>query len=497
MIRSFLLTLSFAAVVVAQTPCDKLKSLKLDSATITIAENVPAGDFRAQGAAAEGKQAAAPLRVPAFCRVAATLAPSSDSSIDIEVWLPADWNGKYQAVGGGGWAGIISYPAMALAVSEGYATSSTDTGHKGGNAQFALGHPEKIVDFGHRAMHEMTLKSKALINAHYGKTPRLSYFNGCSTGGRQALVEAFRYPEDYDGIIAGAPAHPHVYLHSAGVAMSIDLMNIPDHTLNPAKQELLAASVMKACDALDGVKDGLVGNPQLCKFDPAVLLCKGSDSDSCLTAPQLAAVKRVYTDTRTKKGELIWTGHAFGGEASWGMLRTQATAPSGGFDTIRILGYQDPNFDWRKFDLDRDVALTEDRSQIDVISSDLSKFKNHGGKLLLYHGWADAGISPGHTIAFYQSVLETMGKNQDDWLKLYMVPGMGHCRGGAGPDQFNYVAAMERWREAKEAPAQIIASHVTNGRVDRTRPLCPYPQVATYKGSGSTNDAASFSCKVP
>ncbi len=247
------------------------------------------------------------------------------------------------------------------------------------------------------------------------------------------------------------------------------------------------------------MKDGLIGDPHKCRFDPSVLLCKGADSDSCLTQPQVDLAKIVYADVKTKKGETVWTGFEPGGEMQFTALRILPTSVGGGaLDTIRILGHQDANWDPRNFDLDSDLALTDEKAGfIDAHTYDLSPFKAHGGKLLLYHGWADPGIAPGHTLDFYKGVLAKMGPKQDDWLKLYMVPGMLHCQGGDGPDQFNKMAVIERWRESGEAPKAIIASHVTNGQVDRTRPLCAYPQVAVYKGTGSSNDAASFTCRMP
>jgi feruloyl esterase len=413
----------------------------------------------------------------------------------MELWMPADnWNGKFQMVGNGGWAGIISFPQMGAALRDGYATASTDTGHQGGNGMFALDHPEKIVDFGWRAVHETAVKSKALIAAFYGSNPKYSYWNGCSTGGRQALVEVTKFPNDFDGVLAGAPANPHIHLHAAGVERSIELMNNPQGALSQTKAETLHKAVLAACDKLDGVKDGLIENPQKCHFDPAALLCKGADSDACLTAPQVETVKIVYSDVKTKKGETIWTGFEPGGELQYN-LRNIPTQPGGGWDSIRILGHQDANYDFHKFDLDSDVALA-DKSGIDAHTYDLSAFKKHGGKLLLYHGWADPAIPPGNTVNFYNGVLATMGKKQDDWVRLFMVPGMQHCSGGAGTDQFNKMAVIERWREDGQAPNQIVAAHVTNAQVDLTRPLCPYPEVAVYKGSGSTNDAANFACKA-
>jgi tannase/feruloyl esterase len=413
----------------------------------------------------------------------------------MEVWMPLEnWNGRFQMVGNGGWAGNISFPQMSAALREGYATSSTDTGHEGGNGLFALDHPEKITDFAYRAVHNTAVESKALITAFYGKAPKYSYWNGCSTGGRQALVEVTKFPDDFDGVLAGAPANPHIHLHAAGVERAVELIknNAP---LTQAKIETLHNAVLAKCDALDGVKDGLVGDPHKCKFNPSELLCKNGDRDDCLTEAQIETVRIVYADVKTKKGEIIWTGFEPGGELQYTQLRTVPTQPGGGWDSIRILGHQDANYDWHKFDLDADVALA-DKSGIDAHTFDLSPFKAHGGKLLLYHGWADPAIAPGNTINFYNGVLNKMGKKQDDWMRLYMIPGMQHCSGGPGTDQFSKMAILERWRESNQAPEQILASHVSNGTVDMTRPLCPYPQVAVYKGTGSINDAANFSCKA-
>ena len=373
--------------------------------------------------------------------------------------------------------------------------ASTDTGHEGGNGMFALGHPEKIVDFAWRAVHETVVKSKALIAAFYGGNPKYSYWNGCSTGGRQALVEVTKFPNDFDGVIAGAPANPHIHLHAAGIERSVELMKNPQGILSQSKVETLHKAVLAACDALDGVKDGLIGDPHKCHFDPASLLCKGEDSDACLTAAQVETVKIVYADVKTKKGEVIWPGYEPGGEMQYGSLRIVPTQAGMAWDSIRILGHQDANYDIKQFDLDRDLELS-DKSGIDARTFDLSPFKSHGGKLLMYHGWADPGIPPGNTVNFYNGVLAKMGKNQSDWVRLFMVPGMEHCSGGPGTDQFNKMAVLERWREEGAAPKEIVAAHVTNGQVSMTRPLCPYPQVAVYKGTGSTNDAGNFSCKT-
>lgn len=509
-----------ATVAAAQTPCGQLK-LSFPDVTISSIALVPAGPFvapastipaipapgaspaAATGAAAKGKAAGkggnapAAASVPAYCRVMMVLKPSSDSLIETAMFLPAEnWNGKLQIVGNGGWAGSVSYPAMAAALREGYATASNDTGHRandmGGGGMFALGHPEKITDFAYRAMHETVVKAKLIAASFYGKGPKFTYYNGCSTGGRQGLIEAIRFPEDFDAISVGAPANPHVHLHAAGVERSMQLMqnNAP---LSPAKVDALHKAVMAQCDGIDGVKDGIISHMDKCRFDFASLLCKSTASPTCLTEPELKTVNIVYGDVKTKKGEVVWTGYPLGTEP--GSLRNVPTAPGGTFDVIRILGHQDANYDWHNFDLDKELAIA-DKAGIDVLTSDLSAFKKHGGKLLMYHGLADSTIPFGHTVLYYNEVLKTMGKNQDDWFKLYLEPGMAHCSGGPGPDQFNKMGVIERWRESGQAPDTILASHVTGTSVDMTRPLCAYPKVPVYSGTGSTNDAANFSCKV-
>jgi feruloyl esterase len=466
-------------------PCEGLKALSFPDATITTAELVLAGSSQS------------PIKLPAYCRVAAVLTPSSDSNIHMELWLPTEgWNGKFEAEGNGGWAGMISYSAMALALKEGYATASTDTGHEGGNAFFGIGHPEKVVDYAYRAVHEMTVKSKAIVGAFFGQQPTLSYWNGCSTGGRQGLMEAQRYPEDYDGIVAGAPANYQSHLHASDLAIQLPHLKNPAASLSASKLALLNKAVLAVCDGLDGVKDGLITDPTRCHFDPSTLLCSGSETENCLTAPQLESAKRLYAPVKMKSGEVIFPGKEPGSELEWTFdFGKQPSAVSLG--TFQLT-YQDPNWNWRTFETDRDTKLADQKTGfINAIQPDLKAFKSHGGKLLLYHGWDDAHISPGNTVNYYSSVLDKMGPGQDSWLRLFMMPGVGHCRGGAGPSQANFMSAMERWREAGESPSEITAYRARDNTVDMTRPLCPYPQVARYKGIGSTNDAADFTCADP
>jgi Tannase and feruloyl esterase len=501
------------AVVSAQVPatdgaaCQRLAtSLALPNTTITSAQEVGAGQFvppvapGGRGGGAGAAQAFADL--PAFCRVAATIKPSSDSDIKAEIWLPlSGWNGKFQQVGNGGWAGSIQYGPLAAALRRGYAAASTDTGHVGGNAQFALGHPEKLIDFGYRAVHETAVQSKATITAYYGNAPRLSYYNGCSNGGRQGFQEAQRYPQDFDGIIAGAPAYDWTNLSLQLVTIAQANLTDPASTIPPSKYPVLHQAAVEACDALDGLKDGLIGDPTRCRFDPKVTECKGADGPGCLTSAQVEAAKKIYTAVKDPKtGRQIYPGLEPGSELQWGG-QVGGPKPFGVADDLfKYVVFQDPSWDFRGLDLSKhvDLARKADNGILSAASPNLKAFVGRGGKLLMYHGWADQIVASRTSVDYYNNVAKAMGKSQTDGsVRLFMVPGMAHCGGGAGPNSFDMVAALEQWRENGKAPAEIVASHLTEGKVDRTRLLCPYPQVAQYKGSGSTDQAESFVCKMP
>jgi feruloyl esterase len=522
------------AALAQAAPCESLRTLTLPNTTITSAQLVPAGPYLAPGpggapggpvvapagargggrgdagrgggdgrGGGRGGGAAAPAReyaLPAHCKVAATLKPSADSVIDIEVWMPesAKWNGKFQAVGNGGWAGTISYGAMANAVEEGYATASTDTGHKGGNALFAIDHPEKLTDRAYRAVHEMTVQAKALVTKYYDRGPRLSYWNGCSTGGRQGLMAAQKYPEDFDAILAGAPANYQTHLHAWDLAVSTPVLKDPAAAMTPAKLEIVTKAILNACDARDGVADGVLNEPTKCTFDVASLQCRGGDADTCLTAAQVAAMKRVYEPVKTSSGQVVFPGKVPGAESGFTAYLAGQNAPPISVGSFQV-AYNDAKWDWRTFDLNKDLPLVDQKvgAIVNAVNPDLSKFKARGGKLLLYHGWNDTAISPGNAIDYYTSVQKKMGGRQDDFVRLFMAPGMNHCGGGPGPNQVNWMAALERWRESGVAPDRIDAIRVNNNRVEVSRPLCPYPQVAVYNGKGTTNDAANFSCKNP
>jgi len=488
--------------LVAATSCDKLASFALPNVTVTAAGDIAAGAFRPTndgGGDEPPPNTRAFTGLPAFCRVAATLNPSSDSDIKIEVWMPAaNWNGKFQAVGNGAFTGSINYAQMAPALARGYATSSTDTGHAGNTGSFALGHPEKAVDFGWRAVHEMTLASKAIVAAYYSSGPRLSYWNGCSAGGRQALKEAQRFPGDYDGIIAGSPGLDWTGRAAQAVRGAQRLAD-QSARLTPEKAQLLHKAVVNACDAVDGVTDGLLADPSKCTFDPGVLQCKGSDDAGCLTAAQVKTVRTLYSPLANSRTKRETAGLQRGSELGWTDLGWTASARATGLDQFRYFVFKDASWTVDRFNPQADLARADDADDgaLNALDVNLKPFIDRGGKLIQYHGWSDPQISPGNSVQYYESVMKSLGTKVQDSYRLFVAPGMGHCRGGEGPNVFDAVAALEQWVEQKKAPNQIVASHATSGAVDRTRPLCPYPQIAKYSGSGSIDDAANFSCKLP
>ena len=482
----------------ATASCGSLSTLALPNVTITLAQAVEAGPFSppAQGSAPETSRA-----LPAFCRVAATLTPSRDSDIKIEVWMPASgWNGKFQAVGNGAFNGSIAYPAMMTALSRGYATSSTDTGHVGNSGSFALGHPEKVIDFGWRAVHEMTTASKTIIAAYYDAGPKFSYWNGCSAGGRQAMKEAQRFPADFDGIIAGAPGLDWTGRAAQAVRVANVLEKNESARLSPPQTQLLHRAVVQACDAQDGLKDGLIADPVRCIFDPAVLQCKGAEAAVCLTPAQVDAARLIYSSVLNPKTKREIAGLAPGSELGWTLTGWTASARATGLDQFRFIVFNDPGWDVQRFNLDSDIARAEDADggTINALDPNVKPFIDRGGKLIQYHGWSDPQISPANSTQYYSRVLAALGPaaSIQNSYRLFMAPGMGHCGGGEGPNTFDMVAALEQWVERGKAPDQIVASHATGGVIDRTRPLCPYPQVAFYTGTGSTDEAANFECRA-
>jgi feruloyl esterase len=490
--------------------CARLRSLALVDTVIESADTVPGPSFTPPGATA-------PLTgLPAFCRVVAVTKPA----VRFEVWLPRDgWTGRFQGVGNGANAGSISYGALAAALKRGYAAASTDTGHATSNARdgsWALGHPELVADFGHRALHVTTENAKHLTAAFYGRAAERSYYVGCSTGGRQGLMEAQRYPDDYDGIVAGAPAANWTRFQAGGHLWVVLALNKDPESYVPAsKLPLINDAVNAACDARDGVADGVLDDPRTCRFDPGTLTCRqGQDPVSCLTDKQVKAVRDVWSGPHNKAG-LVYPPYMRGAEAEggWASYTTGKGPLTGNHweqaeNVFKYMIFENPAWDFRTFDYDRDVAFVDAKlaSTMNAFDPDLAGLQRRGAKMILYHGWNDPSISPVNTVNYYESVVARLqGKDSraraeeraKAFVRLFMVPGMLHCSGGPGPDRFDMLSAMEQWVEHGIAPDTVPASHLKNGVVDRTRPLCAYPKVAVYKGAGSSDDAANFSCQVP
>ena len=533
---TFVLVLPLASTAVGAVPaaegqgpvrsCESLATLSLPNATLTSAARVDRGSF-------EPPQGKPITDLPAFCRVVGVLAPTSDSHIEFEAWLPAaGWNGKFQGIGNGGMAGSIGYEGLGLAVSRGYASASTDTGHKGSpvDGSWALGHPEKVVDFGHRAIHEMTVAAKAIVTAFYGVAARRSYFAGCSNGGRQALMEAQRYPDDYDGLVAGAPAASWTGLF-ANFVWNAQAMADAAAYVSPAKLAGIERAVVLACDRRDGVADGVLARPDACAFDPRTIVCKSTDSDDCLAPAQADGLARIYSGPRARDGRRVFPGFPPGAETGpggWGLWITGAE-PGKSLQTVFAtqiganMVFDRPDWDIRTYVYERDQALVEAKlaKNLDATDPDLGAFRKRGGKLIVFHGWNDPALPVEATIEYVDAVRARLGLEvADSFLRLYLMPGLQHCYGGPGahycgglsvpvaaPER-DFSAALERWVEDGVAPGTMIAVKPADGATLTTvagsasssmmsRPLCPYPQAAVFKGDGSPDAAASYRCLAP
>jgi hypothetical protein len=510
--------------------CEVLAGLKLPHASITAAQNAPAEVI--QG----GFGAPAAIDVPARCVVKLVSRPTSDSEIGIEVWLPlTGWNGKYLQVGNGGWSGAIPLSSLAFAVQRGFATAGTDDGHTGtmaGDAQWAVGHPEKVIDFSYRAVHETAVLARQIVNAFYSNDAARSYFAGCSTGGGQALMEAQRFPEDFDGIVAGAPTNNMSHLQAAGVWNEQALLKTPASAIPLHKLRVIQRAVLAACDRLDGLWDGLVQDPRACHFNPAVLKCKDKDGPKCLTGPQVAALRKLYAGpSNPRTGAQIYPGQSPGTEAvaaSWKDWLIAAPPERArqfalGNSFFGQVVHEGTGWDFRQLDFDSDIDFADRKVGVimNATSPDLRSFRARGGKLIQYHGWGDAAIAAGNSVDYYEQVRGFFATYPDarasgarpveDFYRLFMVPGMAHCSGGIGPSEFgngapvsggaeqDIVAALERWVEQGVAPDRLIGRGLAVGTPARpmSQPLCPYPRVARYHGRGDPLDAASFSCEMP
>ena len=501
----------------AARACDDagLADLRLDGARVVAVTAVPAGDFTPPGA----PRALAAL--PAFCRVQAEATPTAASRIRFEVWVPAAgaWNGKLVATGNGGYGPALGHGDMASALRAGYAALGGDTGHRSANPNdltFGVDNPEAILDWGTRSIHAIAGPGKAIVAALRGRAPSRAYYVGCSTGGHQGYAEIQRYPADFDGVIAGAPGNNRVRLNAGFLWQFLANRERGDPAAAPilpaAKLPAIARAVVAACDSLDGVRDGVVDDPRACGFDPAALRCAGGDAADCLTERQLAALARMYAGARNPRtGAPVYPGWPKGSEGGWAQY--WGTTEPARADFWRLWVFRDPRWDPWSFDFDRDLARADSAVgwMVDQVSPDLAAFARAGGKAIVYQGWQDPVVNAFDTIAYYERVRARQGSQRatDDFFRLFMVPGMGHCAGGPGATHFgnqgapapvadaehDLLAALDRWVERGVAPERIVASRVVDGAVTRTRPLCPYPRRAVYRGSGSTDDAASFVCR--
>ena len=506
--------------------CASLAALHLPDTTIT-------------SAAVASTDPASGATLPPFCRVIGVIKPTSDSNIGFETWLPvAGWNGKFNTVGGGGFAGSISFDALDRALLRGYAAASTDTGHIGGDASWAWGHPEKVIDFGPRSIHLTTQVSKQIVRAFYGRGPRYSYYSGCSTGGRQGLMEAQQFPEDFDGLVVGAPANYWTHLLAAAAWGFQAHANFPPNGpqpnwFGPQLMPVLEAAVNAKCDTTG---DGFLADPRKCDFNPASLICKaGQDPNTCFTSAQATAVAKAYAGPKNPRtGEQIYPGLLPGAESGPGGWPAWITGSqpftslldffSTQYFTYFVFG---PGYNLFTYNFDSDQA-TNDASvgrYINAIDPDLRPLRHHGAKILHYHGWNDPAISSVNSVNYYESVVsfftgrrETRAEaleDVQDFYRMFMVPGMQHCGGGPGPNAFggpfalpapvmdaehDVLSALERWVERGKPPTKLIATKFAGddpaAGITMQRPLCPFPKAAVYTGHGSTNDAANFRCRA-
>jgi feruloyl esterase len=476
--------------------CPSLRSLTNGEVTIAIA-----------AAIAETPAA------PAHCRVAGQILPQ----VAFEVRMPAEWNGRFVMVGNGGFAGEATdnpgrLGQYARYMKRGYAVAATDTGHSAitePNATFAADR-QKLLDYAFRSLHVTAEASKMVLRQYYGIAPAKSYFEGCSTGGRQGLILAQRFPNDFDGITVGAPVlnFSGTMIRFVQVAKALKAAPIAANKL-----PTLAARIYETCDAKDGIKDGVIEDPRRCDFQPSRDLPKceaGADRPNCFTEPQTHALEQIYAEVKSQ-GKRIFPAYPVGPEAPGQNGRSgvdpwtihddgPSTGMMFGEGFFRYLASPKPNpeYDIYNFDIDKDVPKLEAIHQIlDATDTDLSEFQKHGGKILMYFGWADPALNPMMGVEYYEAVASRVGPSVTDFFRLFMVPGMLHCGDGPGPSVFDTTAPLTRWVEQGAGPDSITAVKVTNGKTVRSRPLCVYPAAAKYKGTGSTDDAANFTCVKP
>jgi feruloyl esterase len=499
--------------------CPDLTQLKLPDTTIQRAEWVPAGSFADADPAARS-------RLPAFCRVVARVRSEPGSDIAVEIWLPERWTGVFHGTGAGGYAGHLrsGYPAMVAGLQRGYASATTDMGASpalGQNGDPLIGLPRKWRDWGLLSTHVMTVTGKAIAKAYYGDDSRRAYFTGCSTGGQQGLIEALHYPEDYDGILVGAPVVNRTWGHAAFLWDYLAANRSPGHTLSEAKLSLLGRAALANCGGRGSglPSDPFIGDPLSCRFDPGSLACGTVASDGCLTEPELQTARAFYSGPTDRSGRPTYYGWAPGSEApvrSWMFLQSPPRgepAYAGMFKWVFGAGW-----DWRAFDFERDMPKV-DAMLSDALNGaargDMTRFRDRGGRLIMYHGWSDSVVAPGQTLAFYNGLAEQFGAEKvGDFARLFMAPGVMHCGGGPGPGAFNSAyggapsdspsqdlfSALVAWVERGRAPDAVVATkYVDDARkkgVAMQRPLCAFPKKAWYDGAGDPNEATAFSCRT-
>jgi hypothetical protein len=456
--------------------------------------------------------------VPEHCRLHGVIGPA----VKFWILLPSRWNGRFYMHGNGGYAGHPferhNFAAAAAGLRNGFATAYTDTGHDSRYeplGTFAYNEIQKTLDYSYRAVHLTAVTAKELIDRYYGRLPAYSYFDGCSTGGRQGLMEAQRFPQDFDGIVAGAPVNDHTNLHiwMAWIYQALEKTPITARRV----LDIIAPNVLRVCDGLDGAKDGLVQNPEQCPFDPSkdLPVCDRG-GDDCFSPVEIETLKRIYGPVMSN-GKKYFPGLQVGAEPA-GVLNPLAGPRIGSGWQVYVIDenggpgnmkpfadtffryfafpVDDPKYDWRNLNFDKDLDKMDDiRIILDAVEADMSAFKNRGGKIVSYHGWADGGPPAAFSVKYYNDVVSRMGERETgDFYRLFMVPGMFHCRGGFGPDKFDPMTAVINWVERGDAPDSIHAEQLSDGKVVRSRPLCPYPQISKYKGSGDMNDANNFVC---
>ena len=529
--RHFMQFFAAAALLVASAAastglraadCAGLASLKLADLTVSVAKSVPAGAFTPPS----GQPVA---NLPAFCEVHGILKPTPASQIHFEVWLPAaGWNNELEGIGNGGLAGTIGYAQMGGALRQGYATVSTDTGHDSKESPTWLEDRERLIDYSYRGLHLATVAAKSIADAFYGQNVSHSYFVGCSTGGKQALMEAQRFPADYDGIVAGDAANFWTHQMANEVWVGVATSS-PDTNLSREKLQLLQDAVLGVCDKLDGLQDGLVSDPERCHFDPKTLLCKGADGPTCLTAAQVGAVAKLYRGiVDPRSGKKLYPGFYPGGELGWGkdggqmVINRDNSSGVSSYDFFRYALFANPGWDFRSFNFDSDLKDADEKlgPVTNSVNPNLDEFRKLGHKLLYYHGAADPLIPAANGVNYYETVIAAEGggakgtEQTTGFFRVFLVPGLYHCAGGPGPTAFggngagtvhdadhDVLAAVSAWVEKGSAPEKIIATRFVDNTPSKgvafQRPLCVYPAVAQYQGSGDPKDASSFRCERP